>query len=318
MANTFIPKRSTVAGKVPLPSDLQIGELAVNLTDRKIYTKDANSAVVQLNDAAGVGSFNTRTGAVTLTSADVTGALGFMPANSGGQNFSGLVQVSRPQGNDIYFKTWQGGVGEWNFGMAANDGKLRFTNGAGIGVTRMYHDGLGTFVNINTDQATWLGSVYTPGVEQYSIIGSSRENLNTYERLYLHASNLYHRQAAGVIYTVSTSGGATSDATVKTNLRKIDGALEKIAALSGYHFDFTDDFKQSTPDVSVQRQQIGVIAQEVEAVFPEAVNQAGELKAVSYEKLVAPLIEAVKELKADNDNLRAELEVIKGRLAAAD
>lgn len=55
MANTFIPKRSTVAGKVPLPADLQIGELAVNLADKKIYTKDANSAVVLLNDMTGAG-----------------------------------------------------------------------------------------------------------------------------------------------------------------------------------------------------------------------------------------------------------------------
>lgn len=89
MANTFIPKRSSVAGKVPLTTDLQIGELAINLADKKIYTKDANNAVVQLNNAAGVSSFNTRTGAVTLQSADVAGALGYTPANVASPAFTG-------------------------------------------------------------------------------------------------------------------------------------------------------------------------------------------------------------------------------------
>lgn len=56
----------------------------------------------------------------------------------------------------------------------------------------------------------------------------------------------------------------------------------------------------------------GVIAQDVEAVMPEAVQvtEAGT-KAVEYDQLIAPMIEAIKQLKADNDNLRAELEELK-------
>lgn len=50
MANTFIPKRSSVAGKVPLTTDLQTGEIAVNLADRKIYSKDAAGNVISLCD----------------------------------------------------------------------------------------------------------------------------------------------------------------------------------------------------------------------------------------------------------------------------
>ena len=41
-----ITKKSTVAGKVPLSSDLDIGELAVNTADKKLYTKHSNNAVV--------------------------------------------------------------------------------------------------------------------------------------------------------------------------------------------------------------------------------------------------------------------------------
>ena len=41
-----ITKKSTVVGKVPLPADLDIGELAVNTADKKLYTKHSNGSVV--------------------------------------------------------------------------------------------------------------------------------------------------------------------------------------------------------------------------------------------------------------------------------
>lgn len=51
-----------------------------------------------------------------------------------------------------------------------------------------------------------------------------------------------------------------------------------------------------------------MIAQEVEKIFPEALNEnIGKFKSVNYEALVAPLIEAVKELKAENEEMKAKL-----------
>ena len=41
-----ITKKSTVAGKVPVPTDLDIGELAVNTADKKLYTKHSDGSVV--------------------------------------------------------------------------------------------------------------------------------------------------------------------------------------------------------------------------------------------------------------------------------
>lgn len=55
MANKIIPKRSSVAGKVPAATDLVVGEIAVNLTDRTIFTKDASNNVVQLGGGTGGG-----------------------------------------------------------------------------------------------------------------------------------------------------------------------------------------------------------------------------------------------------------------------
>ena len=55
--------------------------------------------------------------------------------------------------------------------------------------------------------------------------------------------------------------------------------------------------------------QIGLIAQEVEKIFPELVNNSGKYKSVSYASIVAPLIEAIKELsdlitKMQSENAR--------------
>lgn len=56
MSNIIIPKRSTVAGKVPLTTDLQIGEIAINLADCLLYSKDASGVVVQIGGGGGLPS----------------------------------------------------------------------------------------------------------------------------------------------------------------------------------------------------------------------------------------------------------------------
>ncbi|MBN1506206.1 MAG: tail fiber domain-containing protein, partial [Sedimentisphaerales bacterium] len=59
------------------------------------------------------------------------------------------------------------------------------------------------------------------------------------------------------------------------------------------------------------QKQIGVVAQEVENVFPEIVaSSPAGYKSVDYTKLTAVLIQAVKELKAENDSLRSRLQAL--------
>ncbi|WP_083206421.1 tail fiber domain-containing protein [Stappia indica] len=91
----------------------------------------------------------------------------------------------------------------------------------------------------------------------------------------------------------------TSDRRLKDNVQPLDGALVKIGALKGVTFVWKKE-----PGI----RRIGLIAQNVERVFPEVVETDAEtgMKSVAYASLVAPLVEAVKELKADNDTLRSE------------
>jgi hypothetical protein len=89
---------------------------------------------------------------------------------------------------------------------------------------------------------------------------------------------------------------ATSDETMKTNITTITSSLEKLDAIRGVNFNWKND----------DRYAMGVIAQEVEAVIPEVVRQDEEgLRSVNYGALVGLLIEAVKDLKNEVDELKA-------------
>ena len=93
----------------------------------------------------------------------------------------------------------------------------------------------------------------------------------------------------------------SSDERLKDNIKPIKNALDKVSKLGGYEFDWN-----AKQDV-YEGHDIGVIAQEVEAVFPELVTDRDNgFKAVKYEKLVPALIEAIKELKAEIESLKSK------------
>jgi hypothetical protein len=100
-----------------------------------------------------------------------------------------------------------------------------------------------------------------------------------------------------------------SDVRAKTNIRQLDGVLDKLVCIHGVSFDWTES---SQVLGGSRRSSIGVIAQEVETVFPEFVSEYGDLgyKAVDYSGLSAVLIEAVKELKTENNELRSRVQVL--------
>ena len=95
---------------------------------------------------------------------------------------------------------------------------------------------------------------------------------------------------------------ASSDKRLKENITPISKPLDKLKQIGGYEFDWND--KQNVHE----GHDVGVIAQEIEAILPELVQTRDSgYKAVSYEKLVALLIEAVKEQQSQIDELKAKL-----------
>jgi len=93
---------------------------------------------------------------------------------------------------------------------------------------------------------------------------------------------------------------AFSDSRVKENIETIDNALDKVLALRGVTYNRTD-----LKDTS---KKIGVIAQEVQKIIPEVVQEQGDgMLGVSYGNIVGVLIEAIKEQQKQIDELKALL-----------
>lgn len=99
-----------------------------------------------------------------------------------------------------------------------------------------------------------------------------------------------------------------SDKVMKDDIRRIDGALDKVSQINGVKFKWADNRDQGLDH-------IGVIAQDVEKVAPELVGQPEGMgvKAVNYGGLNALTIEAIKELKARVEQLEAELAQLKSQ-----
>jgi hypothetical protein len=96
-----------------------------------------------------------------------------------------------------------------------------------------------------------------------------------------------------------------SDARLKTDVAPLEGSLGKVMRLCGVAY------RHARPESGAGRQ-IGLIAQEVAEVFPEAVSTLRGMQAISYTTLVPVLIEAVKELKAELDDLRGQVRKLSG------
>jgi hypothetical protein len=107
------------------------------------------------------------------------------------------------------------------------------------------------------------------------------------------------------------SGGwqQSSDRRFKDNVEDIEGALDKVLELHGVTFRWkTEEYKEKG---FAEGRHYGVIAQEVEEVLPEVVKEGSEGdKGVSYTELIPILIESIKELKAENDELKRRIEAL--------
>jgi hypothetical protein len=113
----------------------------------------------------------------------------------------------------------------------------------------------------------------------------------------------------------------TSDARLKTNVRQLTDVLDKIEKIRGVSFEWNE--AAESVGAAAGDKYIGVIAQDVEKVFPELVSAPdNNYKSVDYTKLTAVLIEAIKELKSENEvlkkQLKAEDQLLKQRLDALE
>ena len=107
----------------------------------------------------------------------------------------------------------------------------------------------------------------------------------------ISTSKLKYNPSAGTL--TATDFNSTSDINLKENIRSIEDPLNKVLQLNGVEFDWKDN----------QQSSIGVIAQELEKVFPSLVKTA-ENKSVNYNGLIGVLVEAIKEQQKQIEELK--------------
>ena len=144
---------------------------------------------------------------------------------------------------------------------------------------------------------------------------TARLTINGTGAFNFHSNNL---SSIGTIASgaISSTGNVTayaSDVRLKTNIKRIESALQKVQLLRGVEFDWRDDVEEKGFNPSMSHE-TGVIAQEVQEVIPDAVVPAPfdeNYLTVQHEKIIPLLIEAVKEQQEQIEELKA---IIKEKL----
>ena len=164
----------------------------------------------------------------------------------------------------------------------------------------------GTSTETGSSIATKLAStnIYTTG----NVGRDSTDYLaftdNTRLDIFINGSNEFRFESDGDFHAdgdvVAFSTTTASDRRLKENIEVIPNALDKVQALNGVSFDWKKTGEKSA----------GVIAQEVQGVLPEAVKEVTPVGggdshlAVNYHALTSILIESIKELKAEIEQLK--------------
>jgi hypothetical protein len=105
------------------------------------------------------------------------------------------------------------------------------------------------------------------------------------------STKLTFNPSTGLLTVVDIN--STSDLNLKENVQTVENALETINTLRGVSFDWKETGRSS----------YGVIAQELQEILPDLVTN-GEVKSVNYNGLIGVLIEAVKELSNEVEELK--------------
>ena len=262
----------------------------------------ASTAMGYITTASGENSI--AMGNCTTASGDASVATGFMTTASGIQ--------STAMGEETYAKSYC----ETAIGLYSTDYTPESTTAWGTD-DRLFVIGNGTrhskrsdaLIIYKTGNAEFRGNLY-PAVTEYDwqremptyTLGTSENRWDTVYANVINASN-------GTIQT--------SDQRLKTNIKPLERALDKVLTLNGVTYEWrVKEFPNKNFD---SNRHVGVLAQELEAVLPEAVETGEDgYKSVNYSNITPLLIEAIKELKAEKDAQQAVIDAQNKKIEALE
>ena len=150
---------------------------------------------------------------------------------------------------------------------------------------------------VSRTSGNWLRLGSNQGAIAFWTDGNAESNETA--QMFLSTRALY-------VFGSCLGGNCSSDVRLKKNIRPLPPVLDKLAQLEPVSWDWrTEEY----PDLHLTLgSNFGLIAQDVEKVFPELVSTDEHgFKAVNYSRFPLMLLEAAHELKAENDSLRAKL-----------
>ena len=225
---------------------------------------------------------------------------------------SGWVYGTGPLSSNVFF-----GSGGFGRGLGTYGGILIEYRPTGSGVPAIEGDKI-IFATIPSGSSS--SATGSSGVTQSAALridcnyGPNEPNVEIAHRLSI--GTLWAGTGAQLYWDSSTGEvrNGTSDQRFKTNVNTITGSIDIVNSLRGVQFNWTSE-NESEFKIGPEQSgtQIGLIAQEVEQVLPEVVKPNGvkDYKTVEYDKIVAVLIEAIKEQQQQIDNLQQQIDSLK-------
>jgi hypothetical protein len=258
----------TVAGGVGIAKNLNVGA-GLSVTGISTFASNVfmNGNVGVLGNA-GIGTTNPAYKLDVLGDVNFTGTL-----RQNGTQFV-ASRWTAGSGDDIYRLSGDVGIGTTNPAYALDVlGDINFT---------------GTF---RQNGSQFVASRWTSGSgnDIYRLDGDV--GIGT-------ANPQYKLEVLGGVYVTGvltcTQLQTTSDLNLKENIQTIENPLDKVLKINGVTFDWKENHEPS----------VGVIAQEVEKILPQAVTEVNGTKSINYNGLIGLLIEAIKDQQKQIDELK--------------
>ena len=294
---------STTSGSfadLSVSDDASIASLTVtDLTSGSVvFVGGGGELLTNYNDLTWNGTTLGVTGSVSAT---VTGSFGRVIGSIGSTNgvVSGSSQVDYSALSGINNNIVSASTDTNQVDMIINDGSISAN--------------LKGNVISGSAQITALGFVSSSigdTLQQVTTAGASTDVATTFSNTTDSTSKttgaLIVGGGVGINNTLNVGGDviafASSDKRLKDNIKPIEGALDKVSKISGNTFDWNEE-KQNT----YKGKDYGVIAQEIKDVMPELVDTRDNgYLAVKYDKIVPLLIESIKELKKEIEELKSK------------
>jgi Chaperone of endosialidase len=289
---------------------------AMTASDLQFRTNNANRMVIKATSGnIGIGISDSPAqrldvfGRIRLRENPATGSAGLWLF----QNTPAVERAFIGMASDDHVGFWGNVMGKWGLVMNVANGNVSI--GPTIGTAafpprRLYVEG----TEIHSGGTDGGFSFANRNTASYVDIPSNGERwvlyaLDGVARLWSGVDKVHFR-TTGVV--VASSYQQFSDENLKTGIEPLGGVLERLKKIRAASFEWNELATKLGPERG--RREIGLIAQDLEATFPEVVSSIGNenYKTIDYGRMSAVLVEAVKELLAKNEALALRIENLEG------